>query len=104
MKNLLVLLAIVLFTNSAFAQTERTFDVDGVKRSAVIYERDAKKKKSPIVFVFHGHGGNVGFAQRRINFHDAWKDAVIVYMQGIPGVIGINDKLAERNGWQKNPG
>lgn len=104
MKNLIVLLAIILFTSFSFAQTERTFEVEGVKRSAVIYERDAKKKKSPIVFVFHGHGGNVNSAQRRINFHDAWKDAVVVYMQGIPGVVGLTDKFAERNGWQKNPG
>ncbi len=104
MKILLIIPAIILFSGFSCGQTERTFDVESVKRTAVIYEREAKKKKSPVVFVFHGHGGNVRNAQRRLNFHDAWKDAVIVYMQGIPGVVGITDRLAEKNGWQKNPG
>ncbi len=102
MKNLFILFALILFSASCFAQTERTFDVDGVKRTAVIYEGSAKDKK-PVVFVFHGHGGNTRNAQRKLNFHDAWKDALVVYMQGIPGVVGITDKAGDKNGWQKNP-
>jgi polyhydroxybutyrate depolymerase len=102
MKNLIILFALILFTTSCFAQTERTFDVDGVKRTAVIYEGSLKDKK-PVVFVFHGHGGNTRNAQRKLNFHDAWKDALVVYMQGIPGVVGITDKAGDKNGWQKNP-
>jgi polyhydroxybutyrate depolymerase len=102
MKNIVILFALILFSVSCFAQTERTFDVDGVKRTAVIYEGSLKDKK-PVVFVFHGHGGNVRNAQRKLNFHDAWKDALVVYMQGIPGVIGITDKAGDKNGWQKNP-
>lgn len=102
MKNLFVLFAIVLFSASCVAQAERTFEVDGIKRTAVIYEGSAKDKK-PVVLVFHGHGGNVRNAQRKLNFHDNWKDALVVYMQGIPGVIGITDKAGDNNGWQKNP-
>lgn len=103
MKNLFTILAIILFTNCALAQNARTFDVDGTKREAVIYEGEAKRKKSSLVFVFHGHGGNVRNAQRRLNFHDNWKEALVVYMQGIPGVQGITDKAGTKNGWQKNP-
>ncbi len=103
MKNLFILLAIILFTTSCFAQKELSFEVEGTKRTAVIYEGEAKSKKSSVVFVFHGHGGNVRNAQRRLNFHDAWKEAVVVYMQGIPGVVGITDKAGTKNGWQKNP-
>jgi polyhydroxybutyrate depolymerase len=103
MKNLIILFALILFATNCFAQTERTFDVDGVKRTAVIYEGSLKDKK-PVVFVFHGHGGNTRNAQRKLNFHDAWKDALVVYMQGIPGVVGITDKAGDKNGWQKNPG
>lgn len=103
MKNLFISLAIILFTTSCFAQKELNFDVEGTKRTAVIYEGNAKTKKSSIVFVFHGHGGNARFAERRLNFHDAWKEALVVYMQGIPGVVGITDKAGTKNGWQKNP-
>jgi len=104
MKNLLVILALLLFACSVFAQKELNFEIDGVKRRAVVYEGDAKKKKSAVVFVFHGHGGNALIAQRRLNFHAGWKEALVVYMEGIPGVKGITDESGALNGWQKNPG
>lgn len=104
MRNLFILFAIILFTSCSFAQSEQTFDVEGTKRTAVIYEGEAKSKKSPVVFVFHGHGGNVRNAQRKLNFHDGWKEALVVYMQGIPGVVGITDEAGTKNGWQKNSG
>ncbi|HMS38698.1 MAG TPA: hypothetical protein PKE69_00490 [Pyrinomonadaceae bacterium] len=103
MKNLIIIFVIVLFTGNCFAQKELNFEVEGTKRMAVIYEGEAKRKKSSVVFVFHGHGGNVRNAQRKLNFHDAWKEALVVYMQGIPGVQGITDKAGTKNGWQKNP-
>ncbi len=103
MKRLFILFAAIIFATSCFAQTERSFDIEGVKRTAVIYEGNAKSEKSPVVFVFHGHGGNVRNAQRRLNFHSAWKEALVVYMQGIPGVVGITDAAGTKNGWQMNP-
>src|SRR5215213_1214318 len=104
MKNLLVVLALLLFTGLTFAQKELNFEIEGAKRRAVVYEGDAKSKKSPVLFVFHGHGGNARIAQRRLNFHDDWKEALVVYMEGIPGVKGITDEAGAKNGWQKNPG
>lgn len=104
MKNLTVLLIVILLTSCAFGQKTRNFDVDGLERSAIIHEGAAKKQKSPVLFVFHGHGGNARYAERRLNFHDGWKDALIVYMQGIPSSGGILDKEGKFNGWQINPG
>jgi polyhydroxybutyrate depolymerase len=104
MKNLFVIPAILLLTFSAFAQKELNFEIDGVKRRAVVYEGDAKTRQSPVLFVFHGHGGNASIAQRRLNFHAGWKEALVVYMEGIPGVKGITDEAGAKNGWQKNPG
>jgi polyhydroxybutyrate depolymerase len=104
MKILSFLFAVILFSTSCLAQNQRTFEVEGVQRMAVIYEGEAKLKKTPVVLVFHGHGGNVRNAQRRLNFHDAWKEALVVYLQGIPGVVGITDAAGEKTGWQKNVG
>jgi polyhydroxybutyrate depolymerase len=104
MKHLFVILALLLFTFPAFAQKELNFEIDGAKRRAVVYEGLAKTRKSPVLFVFHGHGGNARIAQRRLNFHDEWKEALVVYMEGIPGVKGITDESGALNGWQKNPG
>lgn len=95
---------ILILIPSAFAQKQLDFEIDGVKRFAIVHEGEAKKKKSPVVLVFHGHGGNARNAERRLNFHDQWKEALVVYLQGIPGASGITDAAGERNGWQKNPG
>lgn len=103
MKILSFLFVIILFTSSCLAQNQQNFEVEGVNRTAVIYEGNAKREKSPVVLIFHGHGGNVRNAQRRLNFHDAWKEALVVYLQGIPGVVGITDAAGTKNGWQKNP-
>jgi polyhydroxybutyrate depolymerase len=104
MKILSFLFAVILFSTSCVAQNERTFNIEGTERMAIIHEGEAKTKRSPVVFVFHGHGGNARLAERRLNFHGAWKEALVVYMQGIPGAIGITDAAGERNGWQMNPG
>ncbi len=103
MKTLYFLFVIILFTTSCLAQNQQTFNIEGTERMAIIYEGEARTKKSPVVFVFHGHGGNARNAQRRLNFHDAWKEALVVYMQGIPGVVGITDAAGVKNGWQMNP-
>jgi polyhydroxybutyrate depolymerase len=104
MKNLFVVLTLLLLTGFVAAQRELTFEVEGTKRRAVVYEGAAKSRPSPVVFVFHGHGGNARFAQRRLNFHADWKEALVVYMEGIPGVKGLTDEAGKLNGWQKNPG
>ncbi|HEU4390682.1 MAG TPA: hypothetical protein VFV34_22955, partial [Blastocatellia bacterium] len=84
----------------------QTIDIDGVQRKALIYPNSAPAPKSgpPLVFVFHGHGGTAQFAARRFHIHELWPEAVVVYMQGLPGVQGITDPEGTRSGWQKNPG
>lgn len=84
-----------------FSQVSKNYDIDGVSRRAIIYEPSIKFDKAPVVFVFHGHGGNAGFASRRINIQDYYKDAVVIFMEGLPGrkVPGI-DPNGTMNGWQ----
>lgn len=104
MKSLYLLFVIILFSTSCFSQNYRTFNIEGTERKAIIHEGEAKTKKSPVVFVFHGHGGNALYAERRLNFHDAWKEALVIYMEGIPGIGMLTDREGVRNGWQNNPG
>lgn len=104
MKTLYLLFVIVLFSTSCFSQNYRTFNIEGTERKAIIHEGAGKTKKSPVLFVFHGHGGNARVAERRFKFHEVWKDAIVVYMEGIPGVGMLTDKEGVRNGWQNNPG
>jgi polyhydroxybutyrate depolymerase len=82
------------------------FTVDGVERQALVYpnSKPASTAGAPVVFVFHGHGGTAQYAARRFRIHELWPEAVVVYMQGIPGVQGITDSEGKLNGWQKAPG
>jgi polyhydroxybutyrate depolymerase len=86
--------------------TTRTFQIDGIERRALIYRNSAAPSSSgaPLVFVFHGHGGNAQAIARKLRVHELWPEAVVLYMQGIPGIRGITDAEGVRNGWQKNPG
>ena len=82
------------------------WDVGGVEREALVVVPDGKAPQAgwPMVFAFHGHGGNARNTMRRFAIHTHWPKAVAVYMQGIPGVVGIVDKEGKKTGWQKNPG
>jgi len=89
----------------AAAQTPmETFTIDGMERQAIVYPGAAKTPGAPVVFVFHGHGGNAQNVSRRMAIHRLWPEAVVVYMQGVPGVPGITDPEGRLNGWQKSVG
>ncbi len=83
-----------------------TFTIDGVERQAVVYpnSKPPPDAGAPVVFVFHGHGGTAQNVARRLHIHELWPEAVVVYMQGVPGVQGITDPEGKHNGWQKAPG
>ena len=79
------LTATVLWLVAAHDPTPRTWDVDGVKREALVYAPSKKTEgKAPLVFDFHGHGGTARHAAKTHHIHETWPEAVVVYMQGIP--------------------
>ena len=102
-------LAIVFSLSGAIATaqdaTPRTWDVDGVKREALVFP-PAKKSdyKAPLVFDFHGHGGTAKHAARTHHFHDTWPEAVVVYMQGLNTPGKLTDPEGKKPGWQSGPG
>jgi polyhydroxybutyrate depolymerase len=100
---------VLLLSVTAFSLGEvkpETFTVDGLERQALVYPnaKPAPGAGAPVVFVFHGHGGTAQNVARRLRVHELWPEAVVVYMQGVPGVQGITDPEGKRNGWQKSPG
>lgn len=84
-----------------FSQITKKYTVDGISRKAIIYEPINKSSQASVVFVFHGHGGNANFTSRRINIQDYYKDALVIFMEGLPGgeVPGLDPK-GRMNGWQ----
>jgi polyhydroxybutyrate depolymerase len=82
----------------------RTWDVNGVQREALIYAPPKPAGPVPLVFDFHGHGGTAKQAARSHHIHEAWPEAVVVYVQGLPTPGKLTDPEGKRTGWQAGPG
>ncbi|HMN41908.1 MAG TPA: PHB depolymerase family esterase [Phycisphaerales bacterium] len=97
-------------TKAATPSTPKRMEwtIDGVKREGTIYlppTATAKEPPSaPVVFGFHGHGGNSRNAARSFRMHEEWPEAIVVYLQGLPTPGQLTDPKGERNGWQKAVG
>lgn len=95
----------VLFLLPAQEPILRTWEVDGIKREALIYAPSKKTEgKLPLVFDFHGHGGTARHAARTHHLQEAWPEAVVVYMQGLNTPGRLTDPDGKRSGWQSGPG
>src|SRR5580693_8917671 len=73
------------FARAADDLQSMEFTVDGVARTALVYvPASAKTTPMPLVFVFHGHGGNARQAARGFRMEHEWPEAISIYMQGLP--------------------
>ncbi len=98
---------LVLLLAAASKETEtRTFPVEGVERQAMIYagSQSAPESGAPLVFVFHGHGRTARHSAEKFQIHKLWPEAVVAYMQGLPGIEGKTDPEGKKSGWQKARG
>lgn len=104
----ILLLAIVGVTRAA-RQSGTTqvlkWQVDGIEREAMVYiPASAKNKPAPVVFVFHGHGGNMQDMFKSHRFDQLWPEAIIVVPQGLKTPGQLVDKAGNFSGWQQGPG
>jgi polyhydroxybutyrate depolymerase len=90
-------------TSSEFEHWE--FTLDGVAREALAYiPRRAREKPTPVVFVFHGHGGRAQSAARTFAMDRNWPEAISIYMEGLNTPGRLTDKEGRAPGWQKGLG
>lgn len=79
--------------------------VDAVSREALAFiPPTAKEKPTPLVFVFHGHGGRAQNAARMFAMNRHWPEAISIYMQGLNTPGRLTDKEGKAPGWQKSLG
>src|SRR5690242_2124487 len=79
--------------------------VDGVARTALVYVPPAgKTNPTPLVFVFHGHGGSAQLAARSFHIETEWPEAIVVYPQGVNTPGQLSDREGRETGWQAAPG
>jgi len=99
---------ILLALTPAFAAdtlTRHEFTVDGVVREALIAApASAKTTAAPLVFGFHGHGGNMNNAARMYHIHTLWPEAIVVYPQGLNTKGQLTDPEGKKPGWQGTVG
>lgn len=84
--------------------TTMTVQVDQLQREALVYVPENLDQPAPIVFGFHGHGGNMRNAARSFRIHEHWPEAIVVYMQGVPTPGRLTDREGRKNGWQHSAG
>ena len=93
--------AMILLAHTASAEISEvmTWKVDGETRRAIVHAPSANSAgdKVPLVFSFHGHGDNMQNFQLT-DMHRAWREAIVVYFQGLPS---RRDGLS---GWQVEKG
>ncbi len=83
---------------------EMTFDVNGVRRTAVVVAPVDSPQPAPLVFVFHGHGGSGARIERKFDIEGLWPDAIVVYPDGLVGHQGRTDPKGVKPGWQTRLG
>ena len=91
------------FAHTAEADSfqKMSFTVDGVTRTALVYvPPTAKTVSTPLIFVFHGHGGNARQVARSFSMDRQWPEAISVYMQGLDTPGQLTDPQGNRPGWQ----
>jgi polyhydroxybutyrate depolymerase len=60
--------------------------IDGVKREALVFapKRATNDSRHPVVFAWHGHGGNMQGTSQQMHLQTVWPEAIVVYPQGLP--------------------
>ncbi len=81
------------------------FKVDGITREGLVYvPPTAKATSTPVVFVFHGHGGKARQVARGFAMNRHWPEAISVYMQGLNTPGRLTDPEGKKPGWQHGVG
>jgi polyhydroxybutyrate depolymerase len=87
------------------AGTPMHWTIDGVQRTAIVFVPVSTTggARHPLVFAWHGHGGNAQGTSMQMHLQTLWPQAIVVYPQGLnsptPG-----DPTATKPGWQFKAG
>lgn len=87
-------------TATSSAAETLVLDVDGVEREALVLAPIEKSSGgSPLVFLFHGHGGTAANITKKYDLHSSWPEAIVVAPQGL-ATPGRYDPEGKKSGWR----
>ncbi len=76
---------LALFFASAAKAERMTWMIDGVEREALVFAPPAATTEElPVVFGFHWYTGAMQYDMQVFRFQELWREAIVVYMQGLP--------------------
>ena len=98
------LLCIAGFGNADAACEHKTLSVRGIDRTGIVCAPTSMAQPFPTVLAFHGRGSSAKEMAMGTHLHDAWPEALVVYLDGLPGNPAPHDREGRKSGWQINPG
>jgi polyhydroxybutyrate depolymerase len=100
----LYLLCATFFGNVYAACEQKTLPVRGIDRTGIVCAPTDMTVPVPVVLAFHGRGSSAEEMALGTHLHDAWPEALVVYLNGKTGNPAPYDHEGQRSGWQINPG
>jgi polyhydroxybutyrate depolymerase len=79
---------------------EKTWTIDGVKRTALVRLPAGVSGQLAVVFGWHGHGGRSNHSASRWGYAEIDTTSILVFPQGLPTVSPLVDKEGRMPGWQ----
>jgi len=91
----------VTAVTAAAQGTTMTWTIEGETREALVFAPAPERRgdKHPLVFAFHGHGGNMQGTSQLMHIHTLWPKAIVVYPQGVNRPSPV-DPNGTKPGWQ----
>lgn len=107
MNRIILFFCLFYLSHSGYAHeacANKTLPVRGIDRTGIVCVGSAALVSYPVVLAFHGRGSNAKEMAIGTQLHDAWPEALVVYLDGLPGNPAPHDKEGKKTGWQINPG
>ncbi|HSS21691.1 MAG TPA: hypothetical protein VLL54_16580 [Pyrinomonadaceae bacterium] len=91
----------IAVSSTAKAQTTMTWTVGAQQRQAIVFAPapTISNVEHPLVFCFHGHGGNMQGMSQLMHLQTLWPEAIVVYPQGLISPRPM-DPPGNATGWQ----
>ena len=77
---------------------------DTIRKALIYIPEGAKTNNTPIIFTFHGHGGNMENMYKTRRFDLLWPEAIFICPQGLNTIGQLTDPEGKLPGWQNGMG